>query len=192
MFRLEKTSDIRTTMQGHSSKRRVNLLLKLRPVLRWVLRLRSSPKAIAGGLALGTFVAFTPTFGVQIVLTVLLATMCNMNRGAAVIPVWITNPFTIAPIYTFNYWIGVQLVDGPPLAEVSGLFADIGRTMARLEFWDIKDQALAILQISDEVLIPLLLGSCLVGLVCGVIVYFVSYKLLLFYMERVGRRRAQK
>ena len=70
-------------------KIRRNFFLRLRPILRWVIKLRSSPKAIAGGLGLGTFIAFTPTMGVQLILAVVVATFLNLNRPAAMIPVWI-------------------------------------------------------------------------------------------------------
>ena len=118
-------------------KRRRNLLLRTRPILRWVLTLRSSPKSIAGGFGLGTFVAFTPTMGIQLILAALVATLFRTNRAAALIPVWITNPLTVAPIYTFNYWVGTIVCPGPPLSEISGLFVDIGRTMSGLEVWNI-------------------------------------------------------
>ena len=142
-----------------------NLLIRMRPILRWVVKLRSSPRAIAGGLGLGTFIAFTPTVGVQLILAFMIATFFNMNRPAAMVPVWITNPVTVAPIYTFNYWLGSKVLDGPPLSEVSGLFIDIGRTMAHLDFWDVKEQFLAVLQMGKEILFPLLLGSIVIGLV---------------------------
>jgi uncharacterized protein (DUF2062 family) len=170
-------------------KRRINLLFRLRPILRWVLRLRSSPKAIAGGLGIGVFVAFTPTFGIQLILAVLLATLFNMNRPASLIPVWITNPVTIAPIYSFNYWLGLKMWDGPPLSEVSGLFINIGKTMTRLEFWDIQEQIMAIFHISDNILIPLILGSVAIGLVTGVLTYFISYQLLTAFLNRRAQKR---
>lgn len=170
-------------------KKNRNLLIRLRPVLRWVIRLRSSPKAIAGGLAVGTFLAFTPTVGVQLVLAVLIATFLNLNRPAAMIPVWITNPITVAPIYTFNYWIGAKFCEGPPLSEVSGLFIDIGKTMARLEFWNIKDQFMAILHMGRETLIPLVVGSLVVGVITGGLVYLSTIKLLSIFFSRRAQKR---
>ena len=137
---------------------------------------------------MGTFIAFTPTVGVQLILAFVIATFFNMNRPAAMIPVWITNPVTVAPIYTFNYWLGLQIWHGPPLSEVSGLFIDIGRTMTSLEFWEIKDQFHAVLQMGREILIPLLLGSVAVGLVTGVLIYILSLKLLFIFFSR----RSQK
>ena len=169
-------------------KNKRNFLIRIRPVLRWVIKLRSSPRAIAGGLGLGTFIAFTPTVGVQLILAFVIATFFNMNRPAAMIPVWITNPVTVAPIYTFNYWLGTKIWDGPPLSEVSGLFIGIGRTMAHLEFWDIKEQFLAVLQMGKDVLIPLLFGSIAIGLVAGFFAYTFSLKLLSIFLTRRAKK----
>ncbi len=165
-----------------------NWFLRLRPILRWVLKLRSSPRAIAGGLAVGMFVAFTPTVGIQIILAVIAATICNVNRPAAIVPVWITNPVTVAPVYTFNYWLGTFFYSGPPLAEVSKVFTDIGRALATLDVWDLKEPVVAMLQMGKEILIPLTIGSIGVGIVLGILTYIFSLKLLSFFF----RRRAQR
>lgn len=170
-------------------KGRRNFFMRLRPVLRWIIKLRSSPKAIAGGLGLGTFIAFTPTMGVQLLLAVVVATFLNLNRPAAMIPVWITNPITVAPIYTFNYWLGCRIWDGPPLSEVTGLFLDIGKTMASLNIWDIQEQILAVLHMGKDVLIPLLLGSLVIGAITGGIVYVFSLNLLSVFLSRRSRKR---
>lgn len=175
--------------QNPPKKNRRNLLIRLRPVLRWVVKLRSSPRAIAGGLGVGMFVAFTPTVGVQLIIAVVLATLLNVNRAASLVPVWITNPITVAPIYTFNYWLGLKVCEGPPLKEVSALFIDIGRTMALLEFWNIKEQFLAVLQMGRDILLPLVLGSLMVGIVSGFLVYLGSLKLLSIFFARRAKRR---
>ena len=138
---------------------------------------------------MGTFIAFTPTVGVQLILAFMIATFFNMNRPAAMIPVWITNPVTVAPIYTFNYWLGSKIFGGPPLSEVSELFIDIGRTMSRLEFWNIKEQFLAVLQMGKDIFIPLLFGSMAIGLLTGVFIYFLSLKLLLIFFTRRTQKR---
>ncbi len=165
-----------------------NRLLRLRPVLRWVLKLRSSPRAIAGGLGVGMFIAFTPTVGIQIILAIIAATLCNVNRPAAIAPVWITNPVTVAPVYTFNYWLGTFIWPGPPLEEVKTLFVNLGSALTNLSFWDMKDAVLAMVQIGMEILIPLCIGSVVVGIVLGIITYILSLKLLLLFF----RRRTQK
>ena len=176
-------------MTTQTKKNRRNIFIRARPLLRWIIKLRSSPRAIAGGLGLGTFIAFTPTIGVQLILAIVVATLFNFNRPAAMIPVWITNPITVAPIYTFNYWLGSRIWDGPPLSEVTGLFIEIGKTMARLEFWDINKQVLVVLQMGKDVLIPLILGSLVIGATAGAIVYVFSLNLLSVFLTRRSKKR---
>ncbi len=138
---------------------------------------------------MGTFVAFTPTMGVQFIAVVVLATILNLNRPAAIVPIWITNPVTVAPIYTFNYWIGIQFCDGPPLQQVSGIFVDMGKAMANMELWQIKEQAEMMLHLGRDVVIPLIAGSCLVGAVLGLIVYIAAFKLLVLLFARKEKRQ---
>lgn len=166
-----------------------NRLLRLRPILRWILKLRSSPRAIAGGLGVGMFIAFTPTVGIQIILAVVAATICNVNRPAAIAPVWITNPVTVAPVYTFNYWLGTFIWPGPPLEDVKELFTNLATALTHLQFWDMKEAVLAMLQIGIEILIPLLIGSLEVAVVLGILTYFISLKLLSFFFIRKVKKR---
>ncbi|MBU1567305.1 MAG: DUF2062 domain-containing protein [Proteobacteria bacterium] len=170
-------------------KNKKNRLLRLRPALRWVLKLRSSPRSIAGGLGLGMFIAFTPTVGIQIILAFLAATLCRVNRAAAIVPVWITNPVTVTPVYTFNYWLGSLIWPGPPLSEVKELFSHLGRALTHLQFWEMKEAVLAMLQIGMEILIPLLIGSIEVGVISGILTYIISLKLLTFFLTRRAEKR---
>ncbi len=161
-----------------------SFFLKSRPVLRWVIKLRSSPRAIAGGLALGTFVAFTPTYGVQIFLVIFLATFFNLNRPAALVPIWITNPVTITPIYTFNYWLGSFVYDGPPLSQVSKLFLGIAGKLTKLDFWDVQHQIAEFLIVGKDIIIPLTIGCCLIGAISALLTYFISLKFLEIFFKR--------
>jgi uncharacterized protein (DUF2062 family) len=59
-----------------------------------LLRLRGHPRAIARGLAFGTFAGFFPLFGLPIIIALVLATLFRGNRIAAIAATWISNPFT--------------------------------------------------------------------------------------------------
>lgn len=61
--------------------------------------------------------------------------------------------------------------------------------MARLEFWDIKEQFLAVLQMGKEILLPLVLGSIAIGTVTGFLVYISMLKLLSIFFARRAHRR---
>src|SRR5210317_1671828 len=133
-------------------KEKVNLpftwiFLRMRPVFRWLVRHRGSPQAISGGFSLGLFIAFTPTIGVQIVLAFFMATVLNLNRPAAVLAVWITNPVTIPFIFTFNYWIGGFIWPGPSFPFVSRRLFELASQLTTLDFWAITDQLSAVAEL---------------------------------------------
>ncbi|CAG35351.1 DUF2062 domain-containing protein [Desulfotalea psychrophila] len=166
----------------------LRFLLRMRPILRWLTKLRSSPRAIAGGFALGTFIAFTPTLGVQIILAIFFATLFNCNRAAAIIPVWLTNPVTVAPIFSFNYYIGQHIWGGPPVSEVYELFLGIGSTMAQLDFWGSTLLLQEVIQLGPHLVIPLCLGSFIVGSILTILVYIPMLRILTF----LARRKREK
>ena len=51
-------------------------------------------KALAGGLAVGVFIALTPTPGVQMILAAMAAIALRVNLPVAVAACWVTNPAT--------------------------------------------------------------------------------------------------
>ena len=66
---------------------------------------------VARGLAIGLFVALTPTLGVQTVLMLLLCVLLRGNFIAAFAVSWISNPFTFAPLYLTYYLVGELVVE---------------------------------------------------------------------------------
>ena len=82
-----------------------------RKIVRPLLGIEDSPRAIARGVALGIWVAMTPTIGIQMLVVVAIASLlrwfrvkCNILAGCLLC--WITNPVTALPIYWFNYTVG--------------------------------------------------------------------------------------
>lgn len=163
-------------------------MIPFRPVFRWLVRLRRSPKAIAGGFALGTFVAFTPTVGIQMVIVICLATMLNCNRPAAVLAIWISNPATMAPLYTFNYMVGTFFWPGPPVREVYRSFTRIAAQLLDLGSLDIVEQWRLVRHLSGEILVPLLIGSLLVGLIAAIVVYTLALAIFRWLMIKKANR----
>jgi uncharacterized protein (DUF2062 family)/GNAT superfamily N-acetyltransferase len=79
--------------------------------------LRTSPEAVAMGTAIGVFIAFTPTLGFHMVLALLLASFLKANRSAAVLSVWVVNPFTLVPAFLLAYYVGRAVLFLPPSGE---------------------------------------------------------------------------
>lgn len=79
--------------------RRSAIKIRMRRWIRYVTRQHGSPRQIAFGFAIGVFVAWTPTISTQMIIAGLLATFLGANRIAAIVAVYISNPFTMAPMY---------------------------------------------------------------------------------------------
>ncbi|MBN1521363.1 MAG: DUF2062 domain-containing protein [Candidatus Aureabacteria bacterium] len=65
-----------------------------------------SRKSLAGGLALGLFLAFTPTVPFHMVLAAIGAILFRVNLPVAVLVCWINNPFTMYFIYLYDLKLG--------------------------------------------------------------------------------------
>ncbi len=161
----------------------------LRKALRRVVYSRSSSQSIAAGAALGVFVGLTPTVGFQMLIAALAATVLRVNRLAAVFPVWITNPFTIVPIYYFEYQVGSRVwpaEGGPHVLERLEILGERISAVTVSEFWSSMGAVFAgVGQLGTEILVPLILGSLVVGIACAA----VAYPLTLWTVVRIRRQR---
>ncbi len=169
-------------------KKRKRIVIPFRSAIKWLVRLRRSPQAIAGGFALGTFIAFTPTIGFQIALVLFLATFLNFNRPAAISSVWITNAATMAPVYTFNYWVGSFIWAGPDVSEVYQTFAAITLQLLKMDFWQIQRQFRTVLDLGSDILVPLVIGSLIVGICAAVFVYLLAISLLYMLLSARAKK----
>jgi len=79
-----------------------------------VLSINDSPHRIALSVAIGIFITWTPTIGLQMMLTIALCFLLRANKLVGVPFVWISNPLTILPIYGPNYWVGCKILGHPP------------------------------------------------------------------------------
>jgi uncharacterized protein len=69
-----------------------------------------SRRSLAGGLALGIFIAFTPTLGAHFILACLGSLVFRVNLPAAVVATFVMNPVTIPPFYYICFKLGDYLV----------------------------------------------------------------------------------
>ncbi len=126
-----------------------------------LIRLKSTPGAIARGLAVGVFAGFFPIFGFQTIAAVLLAIPFRGNKLVAAAGTWISNPFTYVPIYLFNFQVGQWLL---------GRGGQGGLAMARAVFE--ADQNW--LQLGGDVVTTLFAGCAFTGAIAAVIAYGVG------------------
>ena len=84
----------------------------MRQLLAWLWHQEGSHGQRARGLAAGLFCGCYPFFGLQMLLSVALASLLRGNHLLAAAGTWVSNPFTYVPLYWFNYQLGCWLI-GP-------------------------------------------------------------------------------
>lgn len=171
-----------------------------RRLLRAVLQPHDSPRQIAGGAAIGMFVGMTPTFGLHMIMAALLATMARCSRLPAILFVYVTNPFTVLPIYGFCYQAGCWVLR--PMGFKPLTFRVVRETLASVPkdaqwtFWrTFYQDAHAVLKLGWTGVAPLCLGTVLVGAVAGVMTYWFVLRLVTGHRILKAQRvalRAQK
>lgn len=134
--------------------------MALRDKLKEVVSTEDSPKKIAMSFATGIFIGMSPFVGFHTVLAIGAAWLFKMNKFVTIVGVYITNPWTTVPIYTFATWLGAKIlgVDKiiPPLQwhaiSCSYLFNEV-----RFLLW------------------PFVFGSTCVALASAVVGYIIVY-----------------
>jgi len=97
-------------MDIKKNKKKNKILRQFRFIYLKILREKKNPKYNARGVALGLFVAMTPTMGIQTYIAVPLSPLFKANPIFAAATLWITNPVTFIPIYAFNFMIGAAIL----------------------------------------------------------------------------------
>lgn len=131
----------------------------------WHLNRRS----VAGALGIGIFIAFLP-IPMQMVVSAAAAIWLRVNLALAVAVVWITNPLTMPPMFYMNYKVGEWLLGRPPHPA-----------SFELSIHWLMDQA-------QQLWYPLILGSVVMGAVCGLLAYVTVRVGWRLYIVRRRRR----
>jgi uncharacterized protein len=145
----------------------------LRPLgrrLRALLHLDDPPRRIAAALAVGVFISCTPFWGLQTLLSIAVASAFRLNRAAAITGTWLNLPWFAPFVYGAAIKIGGLVVPDP--GGMREAWLDFLLEHPRSLSW--RD-ALGLLQ---EVSLPLLVGTTLVGLVAAVATYVVAVILI--------------
>ena len=151
---------------------------KLKGFVVWLMMLNDTPHSIAMGVAVGLFVALTPTMGVQMLIVALVSLFIRCNRTAGCALVWITNPLTIVPIFFANYVFGTWLLGMSPLGWPS--FWMKFREAFVYEHWyeDLIAMFRALGRLSLDLAGPMWLGSVVVALIVSTPSYFIVRRLV--------------
>ncbi|MFA5353850.1 MAG: DUF2062 domain-containing protein [Thermodesulfovibrionales bacterium] len=132
----------------------------IRDKLREVVSTKDSPQKIALSFAVGIFIGMSPLLGLHTVLGIAAAWAFRLNKLVTIIGVYVTNPWTIVPLYTFATWAGARLLG------IDDIIPRINWEAISLSY---------LLSEMKPLLLPFLFGSTLMGLLCALLGYFIVY-----------------
>ena len=139
---------------------RQKIRTRVRRGIRWLWRQKGSPGERARGLAAGVFCGCFPFFGLQMMLSVGLASLVRGNRLLAAAGTLVSNPLTYVPLYWFNYTLGCWVLGPAPATTV---LAGVNRSNLWNQGWDFSQR--------------ILLGSALVGALMALLLGLLAFHL---------------
>ncbi|EDN66340.1 conserved hypothetical protein, membrane [Beggiatoa sp. PS] len=155
-------------------------IIKAHPKLQFFGTLLHNPnlwhfnrRTLAGGAAVGLFVAFLP-IPMQMLLAAAGAIIFSVNLPLSVSLVWITNPVTIPPLFYIAYKLGSMLLR---IQTVSTEFS-----LSHEWFFDTLEHSWQ----------PLLVGSLVLGLLIALMGYFLIHFWWRIQVTRLWRNRREK
>lgn len=183
MSKLRKNTGNRNTLE------RLGRFIKFR-----ILHIEDSPQRIAKGVAIGIFIAWSPFVGLHIVLTLLFSMLLKANKFVSVCAVWICNGFTLIPIFYPNYLMGRYILSIFDIQRnyTSKQVVDFFKEMLTLEnftmcftlgFWQ------KFISIFIQIGYELLVGGLFIGTLFAMIMYFITYKIVIWYREKHPHNR---
>lgn len=152
-----------------------------------IKRLNGDPHYIALGMAIGVFIAITPTMPFHTILAITLALFLKASKPAAVIGVWVSNPFTVVFLYLACYKVGYFFFDLPNhgLEAIKILInhfeSDIEFSQKIVYFIDFMETHIKMFMIMN-------LGGIVLGLPSALTAYYLTKR----FVSRVRRRRIEK
>lgn len=142
-----------------------------------LFRASDSTYRVAGGLAMGAAISFTPLLGLHILQALLFAHLCGQSKVASLVGTLVGNPWTLPLMFYADYKLGVWL-------------------MALV--WDGGFAALPVLHTLENFLanplglfLPLLIG----GALNAVVAWFVFYGVLYYpvrWMQKIYNARREE
>ena len=116
---------------------------------------------MATAFAIGVFIGMSPLLGLHTILGLLAAWLFRLNRIITLVGVFVTNPWTIVPIYSFGTWVGANIIG-------------IDNILPEIDWSHIT--IIGFLKEFRPLLLPFLIGNTVIGIASAVVSYVLIYK----------------
>jgi uncharacterized protein len=154
--------------------------LQPRPWL-WVAHRRKVAMGVAVGLAVGVI-----PLPIQMLLGAVLAVLVRCNVAAAVAATWLTNPFTLVPIWGLALWLGQLVLPTNGAASTPGMLALDWTAPATWgpAFWD------WLMAMGPAWLVGMPMAALVLGVAAYIVVFYAWT--VVIKLERARRLRRRK
>ena len=150
---------------------------RFRARVRAILHLDEEPSRLAASMAVGVFIGITPFFFFHTLLAVLVALVFRLNVAATITGAWVNLPWFAPFVYGFCLKLGEVLLSGNAslawspgdLVRAAAAYRNVSPAALWRMLWDM-------LFVASK---PLFVGTTLVGVVLGVVTYFVTLEAIL-------------
>ena len=143
-----------------------------------VLHLDEEPSRLAASMAVGVFIGITPFYGLHTLLALAAALVLRLNKVATVTGAWINLPWFAPFVYGFCLRLGEAILGGDfstfswasvtALAEGARAYLHASPRESAGDLWRLVWDMLFVASK------PLFVGTLVVGVVAGVVTYFVT------------------
>jgi len=139
---------------------------KIRELVTHLNELQGDPHYIAMGMAIGAFIAMTPTMPFHMVIAVALAFVFHCSKTAAFIASRISNPITVPFLYYGSYKVGMFFIgNSSPFDEK-------------------YESIIELLNLGLEVTMAMIAGGAILGIPAGLAAYFITRKFIVTLRSR--------
>jgi uncharacterized protein len=144
-----------------------------RAAFRRLLAIDDPPERTALAFSIGVFIAFSPFLGLHTIMATVLAFLFRFNKIAIYTGTFINNPFlTLVPIIIASYAVGAFVMGSPLSLPAGGLELLRDPHLLTGDYWR------RLFEQTREVLLPFAIGGMILSVVCSLLAYPVTLRLL--------------
>src|SRR3972149_5010147 len=136
-------------------------------VVHRILRTADPPNRLARGVAIGIFIAWLPLIGLQMMLVLALSFVLRANKLVGLPIVWISNIFTIGPIYYPSYLLGSAILKSQTIS-INDFERRVGEVFSSSLPWTGQLREFVSV-LFGEILYPTFIGSLIIGFILALI-----------------------
>ena len=156
-----------------------------RATFRRLLAIDDPPERTALAFSIGVFIAFSPFLGLHTIMATALAFLFRFNKIAIYTGTFINNPFlTLVPIIIASYAVGAFVL-GRPLS-----IPDEGVELLKNPRLFSSDYYHAVFVQSWNIVWPFSVGAMVLSVVCSLLAYPLTLRMLRAYHRRKPQVRA--